>query len=132
MNTRSSHARIRGHLQVDLLIAIGLVVLGVLPLGFGFVHHRKLVRDATTRAIVLELLDGEMEILAAGEHRSFTNAVQTFPLKGAAVLNLPPGTCTLTRSTPSPPGIDLALEWKPERAGTLQPVRRTIRIPSQP
>lgn len=132
MNTHSSRARIRGHLQVDLLTAIGLVVLGVLPLGFGFVHHRKLVRDATTRAIVLELLDGEMEVLAAGEHRSFTNAVQAFPLKGAAVLNLPPGSCTLTRSVPANAGIDLALEWKPEHTGTLQPVRRALRIPSQP
>jgi len=132
MKTLPTNRRIQGHLQMDLLTAIGLVVLAVLPLGFGFVHHRKLVRDATTRAIVLELLDGEMEVLVAGEHRAATNTLQNWPLRGAAVLNLPQGACTLSRSHPTPAAIELMLEWKAERPGTIQSVRRAIRIPSQP
>lgn len=129
MNAAPTPARTRGQIQLDAAIALAILGLTVLPLGFGFLHHRTLARHANLRASILELLDSEMEILAAGEHRSFADGTQPYPLHGFATVNMPPGQCRLTR-TPSGPGrLSLHLEWKPDRESLLAPVHRSIELP---
>ncbi len=132
MNARPRRTPIHGNVQMDLIAAIAVLAIAILPLGFGILHHRTLVRDATMRAVVLELLDGEMEVLAAGEYRSFQEGTHTYPLTGAASLNLPPGSCLLTRAAQPQGGIELHLEWKPTVARAMQPVRRSILVASTP
>jgi hypothetical protein len=132
MNARPRRSPIHGNVQMDLIAAIAVLTIAILPLGFGILHHRTLVRDATTRAVALELLDSEMEVLAAGEHRSFQEGTHPYPLTGAAALNLPPGSCLLTRVVKPQGGIELHLEWKPTVARAMQPVRRSVQLASTP
>jgi hypothetical protein len=132
MNARPRRTPNHGNIQMDLIAAIAVLAIAILPLGFGILHHRTLVRDATTRAVVLELLDGEMEVLAAGEHRSFQEGTHPYALTGAAALNLPQGSCLLTRAPQPLGGIELHLEWKPTVARAMQPVRRSILVASTP
>ena len=132
MNTRPRRSRAHGNIQMDLIVAIAVLAIAILPLGFGILHHRTLVRDATTRAVVLELLDGEMEVLAAGEHRRFAEGTHPYPLTGSAALNFPPGSCLLTRAVQPQGNIELHLEWKPTVARAMQPVRRSLLVAPKP
>ena len=89
--------RTAAHIQADLVTALGLIALTVLPLGYGYLHHRQVVRNATTRAVVLELVDSEMEILAAGEHRAFQPGGAFSTASSAAPPHSPPMEVEITR-----------------------------------
>ena len=139
MNTRPQpraqprpQRRLAGYIQADLITAFAVISLTLLPLGYGYVHHRRLVRNATTRAVVLELIDSEMEVLAAGEHRAFAEGSRAYPLRGLAVRDLPPGECTVVKSNLPDSRIHLTLAWTPTREGLLKPVQREITFKAQP
>lgn len=120
--------RHHGGLQIDLVVALGLCLLAVLPLGYGYLHHQRTVRFATLRMIAAEVADGELEVLAAGEHRSTTPGSQPWPVQGPAAASLPQGHWSLDRQS-SPGGfITLALEWRPESSHGPEPVRRSIQF----
>ena len=100
-----------GWLQLDLAIAMALIVFAVLPLAFSFAHERKLTRIYYTRAIAGQIVDGELERLAAGEWRRFEPGVHPYTVTAAAAANLPPGNFQLAVRTNF-----LQLEWIPARA----------------
>ena len=56
----------------------------------------------------MELIDGEMEVLAAGEWHSFNQGAQPYSFHADAAKNLPPGSAQLTIT-----GDHLRLEWVP-------------------
>jgi hypothetical protein len=56
----------------------------------------------------MELVDGEMEILRAGEWRQFPRGAQGYAIRSAAAKNLPPGQFILTVE-----GHRVRLEWQP-------------------
>jgi hypothetical protein len=56
----------------------------------------------------MELIDGEMEILLAGEWHSFADGTQPYMLHADTSTNLPPGKTTLTIT-----GKHLRLDWMP-------------------
>ena len=84
--------------------------------GSGLAHERTVV------AVPMELVDGEMEILVAGEWRAFAPGTHDYPLRGAAATNLPPGRCQLTITTNL-----LRLEWKPDQRRGVGAVVREVR-----
>jgi hypothetical protein len=61
-------------------------------------------------------VDGEMEILAAGQWRAVPEGTNTYAVHAAAATNLPPGQFRLIRT-----GNHLQLEWKanPPRIGNV-------------
>lgn len=133
MNPRTHRSRRRlGALQADLVTALGLAALVVIPFGYGFLNHQRLIRNETVHATLLGLLDGELEILAAGEHRAFPTGTSSYPLHGLATQSLPPGTCTLTRETSPEQTPQITLEWKPTATNSLHVVRLTRVIPALP
>lgn len=97
-----------GMLITDILVAISILTLTIIPMAFSYVDEQKSARQLYQKAVAMELLDGEMEILAAGEWRAFKQGAQPYPLKGQAVRNLPPGEAKLTIN-----GNHLRLEWVP-------------------
>ncbi len=101
--------RQRGILIVDALVAIALLVAALLPLAYSIASEKRYVRAAYQRAVALEIVDGEMEVLAAGGWRAFSNGVYELPLRGLAATNLPPGRLQLSVT----PG-KLRLEWHPQ------------------
>jgi len=73
--------RRRGALITEVVIAMGLLTFAMLPLAFSFVREQKLTRAYFNRAIVMEIIDGEMEALMAGEWRAFMPGAQTYPVR---------------------------------------------------
>src|SRR5262245_5983576 len=57
----------QGALATECVIAMSILAVVMLPLAFSFLQETKLLRVYYHRAIALEIIDGEMEKLAAGE-----------------------------------------------------------------
>jgi len=116
--------RQRGSLTSELLAAMGLLVICVLPLSYSFLREHKLCRAYYCRAVAMELVDGEMETLMAGEWRAFAPGAHPYTLRGAAATNLPPGKCLLTVTNDL-----IRLEWLPEDRNQGGKVLRETTIP---
>ena len=110
MVIRSSHRSLScdASLMIELLVGMAIVSTVLLPLAYSIASERRLARAVYQRAVANEIVDGEMEVLAAGGWRLFTNGVSDFQVPAAAATNLPPGRFVLTL-TPS----NLRLEWRP-------------------
>ena len=112
---RSRKQNSRGMLMTELVIGMAILVVVVLPIGYSLSHEAHLQRLTYEHAVAMEIVDGEMEILAAGQWRSFPEGTNIYPVHATAAKNLPPGQFQLIRS-----GTTLRLEWKanPPQAGT--------------
>jgi len=99
-----------GSLMVEALVAIALLVGAFLPLAYSAVSEKQYLRKAYQRAVAMEIVDGQMEILAAGGWREFTNGVFELAVRADAATNLPPGKFTLSVDSNT-----LRLEWRPEQ-----------------
>jgi hypothetical protein len=97
-----------GSLMIELIVAMAILTACLLPLAYSIFSERRLARASYQRAIAMELVDGEMEILAAGEWRAFAPGKHPYSVRAAAATNLPPGEYLLTVD----PG-KLRLEWQP-------------------
>ncbi len=111
-----------GFAATELLVAIAILLVAVLPLAYSFTSDARLLRASYERAVAMQLVDGELEILAAGGWRAFTPGTHDFTLHGAAVSNLPPGRCQLTLTTNL-----IRLEWKSAKNRGVGAVVREVR-----
>ena len=113
------HRRQSGSLMVELLVAMAILAGVLLPLAYSFVSERRLARGYYQRAVAMEIVDGEMEALLAGEWRAFTPGVHDYHVHAAAATNLPPGRFILSVQ----PG-KLRLRWQPALKDRGGPVTR--------
>lgn len=95
-------------LMTELMIAIAFLSIAVLPLAFSFAKEHQYLRNCYQHAVAMELMDGEMELLVAGEWQRYPNGRHTLSPTGWVVTNLPPGTLKLTVNEKH-----LRLEWQP-------------------
>jgi hypothetical protein len=95
--------------MIELLVAMAILAGVLLPLVYSVASERRYARAAYQRAVAMEIVDGEMEALAAGGWRAFTNGVTDYRVDARAATNLPPGQFLLTL-TPE----KLRLEWRPK------------------
>ena len=112
-----------GVLTLELVVAVGILIAVLIPVGFSIIGDQKLARQYYTRAVAMEIVDGEIEVLAAGEWRTFGPGVHNYEVHANAAKNLPPGVFTLSVDADR-----LRLEWKPTRRGSGPTVVREIRI----
>lgn len=98
----------RGWLMTELMVALAILVGTLLPLAGAFVYEQQMCRRYYHEAVAMEIVDGEMEILAAGEWRAFGEGTHPYPVTAAAAANLPPGKFILTVT-----GQRVRLEWQP-------------------
>jgi len=111
-----------GWLALELTVALGILVMVLLPLGYSFLHEAKLCRAYYYRAAAMELVDSELEVLAAGGYRRFPLGTHDYVISGAAAGNLP-GRFVLVVGEKR-----LRLEWRPERRGVGGGVTREVRV----
>lgn len=123
IRTRLNPARQRGALITELLVALALLVGLLLPIAYSFVSERKLVRACYQRAVAMEIVDGEMEALVAGEWRAFTPGTHQYRVHAGAVTNLPPGQFLLTVETGK-----VRLQWQPAVKHHGGPVTREAMV----
>jgi len=94
--------------MIELLVAMAIVAGALIPIGYSVVSEGRLIRALYQRAVAVEIVDGEMEALAAGGWQAFHAGVTEYPIRAMAATNLPPGRFLLT-ITPD----KLRLEWRP-------------------
>jgi hypothetical protein len=111
--------RERGMLMVDLFVAMSIFAMAIMPLAFSYVRETRLLRAEYFRGVAMEIVDGEMEILVAGEWRNLPDGAQPYAVHAGAATNLPSGRFQLTKT-----GNHLRLEWaSDERQGIGAVVR---------
>ena len=115
--------RRRGALITEVVVAMGIFTFAMLPLAFSIAREQKLTRAYFNRAVVMEIIDGEMETLLAGEWRAFLPGAQTYPVRAEAARSLPPGNFVLTLDNDR-----IRLEWLPEKRGKGGKVVREARV----
>ncbi|MFZ0827273.1 MAG: hypothetical protein WAO02_07605 [Verrucomicrobiia bacterium] len=112
-----------GLLMVDMVVGMAILTLAIMPVAFSFVRERQLLRAAYCRAVAVEIVDGEMEILAAGAARDLPDGAQTYAVHACAAASLPPGHFQLTKT-----GNHLRLEWTPEAHKGIGVVVREVTL----
>ncbi len=109
--------------MVDLLVAMAILSLAIVPLGFSFADEWRVLKIEYARAAADEIVDGEMEILAAGDWKNFPDGPQNYAVHARAAASLPPGHFELTRT-----GNHLRLEWMPDKRKGVGAVVREITV----
>ena len=111
----------RGFLMMDLTMALAVLTIAIVPLAFSFAHERQALKADYFRAAAGEVVDGEMEILAAGAAKSFPDGTQPYTVHSGAAAALPPGSFELTKTAGH-----LRLVWTPgEKNGVSAVARET-------
>lgn len=119
-----ARSRRGGWMVAELMLAITLLAVAMIPLAFSFRSEQKLARTHYHQVIAMEIVDGEMEFLQAGHWRKFPAGEQPYTVKADAATNLPPGIFLLTRTEKI-----LRLEWRPHKKKTAPSVSREIPLP---
>jgi hypothetical protein len=115
--------RQRGFLMVDAAVAVVILLVAIMPLAYSFAKEARLLRAAEHRAVAMEIVDGEMEILAAGEWRNFPDGAQDYPVRARAAATLPPGKFRLMKNR-----NHLRLEWTSDLRQGIGPVIREATV----
>ena len=106
----SRFARERGALMTELVVAISILVVAVMPVGYSIAKEKLLARTYYQRAIAMEIVDGEMEVLLAGGWRTLAQGTHEYPVRANAMSNLPPGRFLVTIQANK-----VRLEWRPDQ-----------------
>jgi len=122
--TNSIRAARRGIVAADLTVALGIIALVIAPLAHSWVKEQRVIRNLYQRAVAMQIVDGEAEILAAGEWATVPIGRHPLAINAIAADNLPPGSFITTR-TPTA----IRVEWTPDGRGYGGPVVRTVKLP---
>jgi hypothetical protein len=98
----------QGMAMVEMLVAMGILILVMIPISLSFIGEKREFGIYYHRAIAAEVVDGEMEILRAGEWRAFEEGTHSYSVQNPSATNLPPGRFVLTRQD-----RHLRLQWLP-------------------
>jgi hypothetical protein len=113
----------RGFLEVDMLVGLAILSLAIVPVGFSFVRERQVLKMEYVHSVANEIVDGEIEILAAGDWKNFPDGPQNYSVHANAVASLPPGHFQLTKT-----GKHLRLEWHSDAKHGGPPVVREVTV----
>jgi hypothetical protein len=120
---QSSPRRRAAVLMTDLVVAMSFICLAAIPLATSFTQERRVLLTSYQRAVAMEIVDGEMELLVAGEWQSYSNGVYQLTPSANAATNLPPGKLQLTVKNKH-----LVLEWQPDQSKRSLLVRREVTL----
>ncbi len=109
--------------MTDIIVAMTILTLAIMPLTYSFIHERQLLRIEYFRSVAMEIVDGEMEVLAAGAWQDFPDGQQVYSVHANAAVRLPPGNFQLSKT-----GKHLRLEWKSDKRQGIGIVAREITI----
>jgi hypothetical protein len=59
-------------LMTELVVAMAILMFALLPLAYSIVGEKRLARATYQRAVAMEIVDGELEVLAAGGWHAFS------------------------------------------------------------
>jgi hypothetical protein len=109
--------------MADLFVGMAILAVAILPLAFAYVKETRLLRAEYFHGVAMEIVDGEMEILAAGEWRGLPDGARPYTVHARAAASLPPGHFQLTKT-----GRQLRLEWATDQRQGIRPVMREVTV----
>jgi hypothetical protein len=112
-----------GILMMDLFVAMAILSMAIVPLGFSFARERQVLKIEYLRGVANEIVDGEMEILAAGDWKNFPDGAHNYSVHARAAASLPPGHFQLNKT-----GNHLRLEWTPDKRQGVGAVVREVTV----
>ncbi len=124
IKTHKSGKSRQGILEIDLAMAMLILSVAIMPLAFSFAKEREVLRVDYCRAVADEVVDGEMEILAAGDWKNFPDGSNVYTVHSRAETNLPAGHFELTKNN-----RHLRLEWLPDKRQGIGVIAREITVP---
>ena len=98
----------RAAFMVEMMVAMALLTGALLPIAYSIASERRLAMASYQRAVAMEIVDGEMEVILAGTWRGITPGTHPYTVKASAATNLSAGGFLLTVSSNR-----LRLEWIP-------------------
>ena len=110
-------------LQLDVAVAITFLALVFIPLSISSSGDLDLARRHYFEAVALQLIDGEMDVLLAGERRKYTTGEHRITPVGEAVQNLPEGEFVLTVHDQK-----LTLAWVPTKRAKWGRIERVVEL----
>lgn len=110
--------------MIELVVALSILSMAVLPLGYLHLKERQVCRAHYYRAVAMQVVDGEMEILRAGGWKPFPPGRHSYHPSAHAAKNLPTGIFLLTIQEKR-----MRLEWRPSQLGQGGTVVREARLP---
>ena len=110
-------------LQLDVAVAITVLALVFIPLSVSSSGDLDLARRQYFEAVALQLIDGEMDVLLAGERRKYTPGEHQIKPVGEAVQNLPEGEFVLSVQDQK-----LILAWVPKKLVKWGRVDRVVQL----
>ena len=110
-------------LQLDVAVAITFLALVFIPLSISSSGDLDLARRHYFEAVALQLIDGEMDVLLAGERRKYTTGEHRITPVGEAVQNLPAGEFVLSVQDEK-----LTLAWMPKKLAKWGRVERVVQL----
>lgn len=111
-------------LMVEILVGLAIVLGTLLPLAYSFAAERRLALAEYQRAVAMEIVDGEMEALLAGQWRAYSAGTHEYTVHAGAATNLPPGKFTVTLNAGK-----VRLHWQPAKKDHGGPVTREAVLP---
>ena len=108
-------------LVAELMVAVAIMAIAMIPLAFSFRGEQRLVRAHYQKVIAMEIIDGEMEALRAGQWRDYLQGEHEYSITAGAGTNLPAGKFLISRSNNF-----FRLEWRPAKLGSGGIVRREL------
>jgi hypothetical protein len=105
------------------MVALAILALAVLPVAYSTSQERKLTRAYYFRAVAMEIVDGELEVLRSGAWRQFKEGAQAYAPRAESAAQLPPGRFMLTLT-----GDQLRLAWEPEGKGAGSSIVREGKV----
>ena len=111
----------RGWLAVELMFALAVIIIALIPLAYSFRSEQKILRAHYNQAVAMEIIDGELELLHAGDWRKVLEGEQPFKVTANAATNLPPGAFFLSRT-----GAMFRLEWRPAKKNSGGKIFRDV------
>ena len=122
-NGRARRSRCRGFFLAEAVIAIGALAVVMMAVATLHSQDRKACRANYVHAIAMEIVDGEMEALAAGEWKLYHAGTQEYHVRANAARNLPDGIFLLTIED-----ARISLSWQPAQDGYGGSVTREVQI----
>ena len=108
--TKQDRRKERGSaLLVELVGAMLVLTLAIMPITLMLLKDQRACREHYHKAVAMEIVDGEMEVLRAGYWKEFKQGAQPYPTTANSATNLPEGELRLTLQ-----GEKIRLEWEPK------------------
>ena len=108
--TKKERRKERGSaLLAELIGAMLILSVVFMSLTLVLVKDQRTCRKYYYKAVAMEIVDGEMEVLRAGYWKEFKQGAQPYPTTANSATNLPEGELRLTLQ-----GEKIRLEWEPK------------------